>query len=122
MDQNMEYLVPIVLFITIGSIVSLVFYFRFRTRRELQHTIRLYIEKGADMTPELMTTLTEAIETRPNDLRRGIISLAIGVAFLTFGMLLGEPDARRPLTALSAFPILIGIAYTGLWFFTARRD
>ena len=110
-------LIPIVLFIVIGIALSLAFYYRYRTRKEVQESVRAAIDKGQELTPELLKSLGEAGDPKIADLRRGTISIAIGLAFVTFALVLGEEDARRPLTAISAFPFLLGLAYLGLWRF-----
>jgi hypothetical protein len=117
-----ENLIPIVLFITIGGVIALNFYFRNRTRQAVQQTVRAAIEKGQQLTPEVLEGLTDSLNSRNGDLRRGVISLTIGIAIFAFGMLLGEEDATAPLTAIAAFPVLIGIAYLGLWFFLKRKQ
>lgn len=117
-----EELIPIVLFLTIGGVIALNFYFRYRTRQAVQQTVRAAIEQGQQLTPEVLEGLTDSLNSRNGDLRRGIISLTIGIAVFAFGMLLGEEDATAPLTAIAAFPFLIGIAYLGLWFFLKRKQ
>lgn len=114
-------LIPIVLFLTIGGVVSLIYYFRYRTRQAIQQTVRTALEQGQTLTPEVLEGLTDSLQSRNADLRRGVISITIGIAIFAFGNLVGEEDARAPLMAISAFPTLIGLAYLGLWFFLKRE-
>jgi len=116
----MDNLVPIVLFLTIGGVVALNFFFRYRTRQNIQKTIRAAIEQGQQLTPEVLEGLTDSLNSKFGDLRRGVISLSIGLGVFAFGVLLGEEDAEKPLIAISAFPVLVGIAYLGLWFFLKK--
>lgn len=113
-------LIPIVLFLTIGGVLALVYYFRYRTRKEIQTTVRSAIEKGQQLSPELIEGLMESLNPPHADLRRGIISIAIGIAVLLMGSLIGEEDAVGPLMAVSMFPLLVGVAYLLLWFYTSR--
>ncbi len=117
----MEMLIPIVLFIVIGIVMVLFFYFRHRTRGEIQLTVRAAMEHGQQLTPEVLESLTDSLNSRNGDLRRGVISIAIGGAFFAFATLLGQEDAIGPLMAISAFPFLVGVAYLGLWFFLKRK-
>lgn len=117
-----EELVPIALFLTIGGVVALNFYFRYRTRQSVQQTVRTAIEQGQQLTPEVLEGLTDSLNSRNADLRRGVISLTLGIAIFVFGIVLGEEDATAPLAAISAFPMLVGIAYLGLWFFLKRKQ
>jgi hypothetical protein len=113
--------VPIVMFLTIGVVITLAFYYRFKTRREVQTTIRSAVERGQDLSPELIVGLMESLVPKHADLRKGIISLAIGVACFLFAGLLGEEDAEGPLMGIAMFPVLVGIGYLGMWFFVGRN-
>jgi hypothetical protein len=115
-------LIPIVMFAAIALILGLYLYFRHRGRESVQETIRQAIEKGHELTPEVLDRLGEPRKAGSRDMRRGIIGLAIGIAIAAFGVLLGEEDAVRPMLAISAFPFVVGIAYLGLWQFSKRSD
>ena len=115
-------LVPIALFLTIGLVLAFNFYFRYRTRQTVQATVRTAIEQGQQLTPEVLEGLTDSLNSRNADLRRGIISVAIGLGLLVFAQAIGEPDVVGPLMGISAFPLLIGAAYLGLWYFLKRKQ
>lgn len=117
----MEDLIPIVLFITIGAVFALAFYLKYRTRHDVQNTVRAAIDRGESLSPELIETLSVSISSPFSDLRKGVISLALGAGGMCFAVLLGEEDATGPIMAMSAFPILLGIAYLGLWYFIGRK-
>ena len=88
-----ENLIPIVLFLTIGGVFAIAFYLKYRTRHDVQNTVRAAIERGETLSPELIETLALSIASPHSDLRKGVISLALGAAGLAFAMLLGEEDA-----------------------------
>ena len=113
--------VPIVLFLSLAGVLALVIYFRFRTRREIQNTVRAAIERGQELSPELIEGLMESLTTKHADLRRGVISIAIGISFFLFAGLIGREEAEGPLMAIAMFPLLIGVGYLGLWFFIGRN-
>ncbi len=115
------FLVPITLFVSLAVVASLVIYFRFRSRRDIQLTLRGVIDKGQELTPELLEKIGEPKRPANADLRRGIIAVSLGVGFAAFGFLLDEADAVRPLIAIGAFPFLLGLAYLGLWFFRDKE-
>ncbi|NIP95990.1 MAG: hypothetical protein GWO24_22150 [Akkermansiaceae bacterium] len=116
-----DILVPISLFLVIGAVISLSLYFRYRTRQEIQSTVRAAIERGQELTPEVLDGLSDALNSRHGDLRRGVISVAIGIALFLFAGAVGEADAEGPLRAISAFPLMLGAGYLGLWFFLRRK-
>lgn len=116
-----EMMVPIVLFITIGAVIALAFYLKYRGRQDVQATVRAAIERGESLSPELIETLAMSLSSPYADLRKGVISMALGAAGIAFAVLLGKENATGPLMAISAFPILVGVAYLGLWFFIGRN-
>ena len=117
--------IPIAIFICV-SVVMLVFLFlRYKTRYDYQRTVRLAVEKGQQLTPEFLERLAERAikqERNPNrDLRFGAIAIAIGIAIGSFGLILGEPDAVRPLMGVGNLPFLVGVAMLALWKFAPRE-
>jgi len=117
-----EMWVPVSMFVSLAVVLSLFFYFRFRARREVQATMRQLIERGQELSPELLEHLGEPRPAPQRDFRRGMVGVALGLAFLAFGLLLGEADAERPLLAISAFPFLIGLAYLLMWRINEKRS
>ena len=114
-----EILVPISMFAMIFGIVAVVMFYRFRNRQEMQTTVRAVVESGQPLTAEVLEELTAALRSKSNDLRRGVLALALGFAFVVLANVVGNDEAYRPLLGVSAFPFFIGIAYLVLAF-TAR--
>ncbi len=106
-----ELLIPIVLFLCIAFVMALGLWLRTRTRLELQNTVRLALDKGQELTPELIDRLGQPQKDPRADLRKGLVWLAVGAGFAAFGLILDERDAVRPLIATGAFPFIIGVAY-----------
>ncbi len=119
-DFDTEMLVPITLFISIAAVFAVAFIYRARQREQIQVTVRQAIDKGQELTPELLEKLGDTGVRPHSDLRRGVISVALGLGIGLFGAILGEADAVRPLVAIGAIPFLIGLAYLGLWKFADR--
>ncbi len=117
--MNVE-LVPIAMFIAIAVILSFFIFYRYQIRKEVQVTVRSAIDRGQDLSPELLERLSESLRPRNIDLRRGIISVALAFSFAGFALILGEEDAVRPFLAFAVFPFLVGIAYLGLWKFSGK--
>lgn len=106
-----EALIPIVMFICLAVVVAIFLMFRHRSRAELQQTVRMALDKGQELTPEIIERLGQPKQPPYSDLRRALIWIATGVGFAAFGFILDEEDAVRPLIAVGAFPLVIGIAY-----------
>jgi hypothetical protein len=116
-------LVPITALLSIAAAIVSFFYYRHRTRAEYQQTVRAAIDKGQPITPEFLERLGERHlgRDRSRDLRFGILALAIGIAIASFGFILGEEEAIRPLRGVGNLPILVGLAMLALWRFAPRE-
>ena len=112
--------VPITLFLSIAAVFALAFRYRARHREQIQVTVREAIDKGQELTPELLEKLGDTGARPSSDLRRGVIALAVGAGIGLFGLIMGQEDATRPLAAIGAIPFLIGVAYLGLWKYAGR--
>lgn len=118
MDME-DVVVPVVLFLSPALIVWIVSHFNARKRNTVHETLRLAIEKGQVLSPEMMDKMSLLADPVRADLRRGVLALAFGAAFAVLGGLIGaqEADALTPMLGVATFPIFIGIAYIGLWAF-----
>jgi len=114
--------VPIVMFVSLTVVFSFWFFFRFKSRLATQETVRLALEKGSDLSPELIKQLGEPEPPKDRDLRRGLIWLALGIALVILGFAVDEPDAIGPMIGSASFPGLIGVAYLIMWRFGARKE
>ncbi len=116
--------VPTVTMLVIGGTIALITYYRFRRRREVQETIRVAIEKGQELPTEFLETISSP-KSRPKkdqDLRRGVVLIAVGLGIGAFGVLVGEDDAVGPLMGIGSIPFLIGLALTALWILRTRHN
>src|SRR5210317_1086803 len=75
-EAVLEMLIPISLFIATVLIVWIVVAFRYRSRRDVQATYRAAIERGQELTPELLDRLGEP-RSKNKDLRRGMILIGV---------------------------------------------
>ena len=117
-----EELIPIVMFISIAVVLIAVFWFRYRSRAELQRTVRNAMDRGVELSPELVERLGATPQPREKDLRLGVIWMSLAVALVLCGFAVPEPDVLRGVLAGAAFPFSIGSAYLLLWFVVSRHD
>jgi len=103
-------------------LVSLFFWFRLKARREMQDTIRVALDKGQDLTPDLIDRLGSPKKPKDRDFRLGIIWLAVAIAIALFSFAVPEEDATGPLLGMAAFPGVIGIAFLILNKFAKQDD
>ena len=110
--------IPIAMFMSIALIFFLVLYFKHRGSAEMQQTIRLALERGTELTPEIINRLGAPAEpSRNKDLRAGLIwmGLALGLALCGLAVATFSIEALYGCLAGAAFPFAIGLAYLVMW-------
>jgi Domain of unknown function (DUF6249) len=121
-----ELWIPIAAFVSVAAVLGLFVYLRFRAKQEYQRTVRVAIERGHQLSPELLERIGETLPASGSqrDLRIGVTSIALGVGLASFGWLLGEQGqgATRVFLAIGNIPFLVGIALVALWKFAPRDD
>lgn len=117
-----EELIPIVMFLGLTIVFVALFWFRYRARRDMQETFRTALEKGQELTPEIIDRLGHPKESKHKDLRLGVIWLAIAAGLILCAFAVPDPsgNALRGTLAGAAFPFAIGLAYLVLFRFTDR--
>ena len=108
----------------VGPIILLGVYFwlRYRSRHDMQETIRLALEKGQDLSPELIDRLGHPKASKNKDLRLGVIWLGLAAALALCALFVPEPEARPGLLMAMAFPACIGGAYMLIWRFAGSDE
>lgn len=117
-----ETLVPIALFAVAPLIVWAVVAYRFKTRKSVMKLLDSMTQKGETVTPATIHALGIRPRSRHADLRTGVVLVSLALAFFAFGAIIGEEDAIRGLSGIAMFPLLIGVAYIGLWAFIGRKE
>jgi Domain of unknown function (DUF6249) len=103
----------------VGPIILLgvFFWLRYKGRQDTQQTIRLAIDKGQELSPELIDRLGHPKPAKNRDMRLGIIWLAVAGALAIFGFTIPDEDANTVFWGIAAFPFFIGLAYLIIWRF-----
>jgi hypothetical protein len=109
--MNEDVYIPMVLFGSMTVIFVARQYYRFRSRLETQHTFRLALEKGSELSPEFIKQLGEPARNKDHDLRRGLVALAFALGFATLGAAIPDPEATPVMLGVAAFPFFMGIAF-----------
>ena len=117
-------LVPIIMFISLAVVLIFLFWFRWRARDAMQQTIRTALDKGHELTPEIIDRLGNPSPGKYKDLRLGVIwlSIALGLALLALGVGNFATEALFGTLASAALPFAIGLGYLVLYMFTGRDE
>lgn len=108
--------VPVTLFLAILLGVFSTHMLRIRKQAQLHQTLRVMIEKGTDIPPELFAPPNAAY----SDLRRGLVLVGIGLSLLILiGMVDGFADGSW---AVGLIPAFIGAAYLIVWRYSQRAE
>jgi len=125
-----EFLGMAVFWVFLAAVILVPAYFRHKDRQRMQDTLRLAIEKGQPIPPEVIAALQSNLTPRrpsspDSDLRWGIILTSIGVGFWVLGYALwygiynesetGAYITGGSLAAAGAVPGLIGLGFLALW-------
>lgn len=120
--EVLETLIPI--FMMLAMVVAYIFWIHFRHKTKLatQETLRLALDKGAELSPEFMKQLSDPEPAKDRDLRRGLIWIAIGLAFALLSAGIPAEAATPILIGVAAFPILIGVAYMIMYRYGSKTE
>lgn len=120
--EVVELFIPISMFAGLTIVLCLFVWFRYRNRQDMQETIRMALDKGHELSPELIDRMGNPKAPKDKDLRLGIIWLAIAAALALTAVAIPDPSghALRGTLTGAAFPVCIGIAYLIMWKFTER--
>jgi len=99
-------------FVTIGLVVAFIAGQIFKTMRTFaaQRTVREAISRGTQVTPEMLVEAERSAEPGVNDMRNGMVLIALALAIAGFGLLQGSTDAMRGTAGIALFPLFVGIA------------
>ena len=100
------------------AMVGLVAYFRARKQKQLHDTLRVFIEKGVPIPPELLrppATAGAVAEADPDDdprtaLRQGLFLIALGLGICLW-LWIKSSDSW----GLGFIPLLIGLSFLAEW-------
>ncbi|KUJ81601.1 hypothetical protein AWR36_013775 [Microbulbifer flavimaris] len=112
-EGTLALLIPFALFLLVGLLVWMALYFRQKSNREVQETIRLALEKDNPLTPTLIEHLASYGPHPKRDIRIGIVWVAIALGLALMGFFTPDPsgNAFKGMLAVAAIPLMVGIAY-----------
>jgi hypothetical protein len=108
---NIEW-VPIVGILGVTAVLIVFAWFKHKTKQGMQQTFRAALDKGQELTPEIIDRLGHPKSAKDKDLRLGVIWVAVAIGLVAFGFgIPDEDEVARIFMGIAAFPLLIGLAY-----------
>jgi len=104
--------VPIAAFFSIAFVVYIFLYFKSKGRADIQCTIRQAMDKGTELSPEMIEKMNYVKSPRVLDLRRGIVLLSLGIAIFLASWISGNLSETGP---IAMFPLFVGLGFLAVW-------
>ena len=82
-----EVLVPLGLFTMVGAIVAANVWCKFQSRKAINETAQRAIDVGTPLTPETIWALHKPMRLPEQDLRSGVILVALAIGFVAAGLI-----------------------------------
>jgi hypothetical protein len=99
-------------------IVGVIMFFSYWKARSLHRTVRMMVEKGQPVPPELFAVPHSPAKAR-SDMRRGVVLMAVGLGIIVFlGAIAGWDEG---VWAFGMIPFLMGAGYLTVWKLEANR-
>ena len=76
----------------------------------VQKTIREAVSRGTPISPELFADAERSAPAGANDLRYGMVLIAIAMAIAGVGLIQGSTDAIKGTAGIALFPLFVGTA------------
>ncbi len=106
------FLVPLGVFTAITVCFWCVYHFKNKEKEKIHDTLCKAIDAGQQLSPETIKALgVQSVSATFVDLRKSVLFIVFGIAFIIFAQVIPDNDAPQILTGMSAFPILLGIGY-----------
>ena len=101
------------------AIVVMIGIFSMIATRTRQRTIRMMVEKGQPVPPELLAPATRGIRRR-SDVRRGVVWTMVGLGLMIW--LAAVNDWEGGAWSFGLIPFLIGLGYLIVWKLENKKD
>ncbi|WP_026941246.1 DUF6249 domain-containing protein [Hellea balneolensis] len=115
-------IVGVVLFASIPAAIWAVSAYRHKTQKAATEVMKAMVDKGEALTPETIRALGIRPKRKHGDLRTGLILIALAIATIILGSAIPEKEAQQVFGGFAMFPLLVGLAYIGLWTFISRKN
>lgn len=114
-----EIIVPVAFFMTFPACLFLIFWFRFRSTREKQITLRTMVENGANIPTEMFLEGRSKLSPVERDRKNGILFSLSSIGLIIFLVLI---SSTKGLWAMGLVPLLLGVGYLVNWKLASKEN
>lgn len=115
-----EIIVPIAFFMTFPFCLFLLFYFKYRTNKEKQITLRTMVENGTNIPPEMFMEGKSRLTPIEKDRKNGIVYTLSSIGIILFLLVLNA--GPKGLWSIGLIPLLMGIGNLINWKLASGDD
>ena len=108
-----EIAVPLGFFAIFPTCLFLIGFFRYRSKREKQITLRTMAENGAQIPPEMFMEGQKDLNPIDRDRRRGLLFTLSSLGLLSFLLII--KTSVQGMWSIALIPLLLGIGYLISW-------
>ncbi len=107
-----EILIPMTVFGAIAFCFWCTYHYKNKEKEKVQDTLCKAIDAGQQLSPDTIKALgVRSISATFADLRKAVLFVGFGIAFIIFAQVIPDEEAPQILTGMSAFPIMLGVGY-----------
>lgn len=115
-----ELWIPIVMFLCIPLSIYIWLFYSTKKEEDRQNTIRTAIDKGQELTPEIIQSLVPTpVTSKYRDLRIGLPIIGLSIGWMLFGNF-GVHDPE--VTWAAAFPLFFGLGFVIAWYISSKES
>ena len=112
--------IPIIFLLSIPLSIYFWLFYGSKKEQDRQATIRAAIDKGQELTPELISSLApQKGKAKYRDLRIGLPIVGFSIGWMLFGQF-GAKDVE--VTWAAAFPLFFGLGFVIAWYISSKES
>lgn len=127
MNESAEVLVPLIVFSSFVALIWLLLSYKHKKKVLFLKMVDDAFKNNYQLTPENIREISIHFFSKYQDLRKGLILMAISLSIVGFSLLAefrsnGNLDLNKALIGIALFPGLVGIAYLLLYRFDTKNE
>lgn len=117
--MNPEVAVPIAFLLVVLLIVKSLLNYRQKRQERWHQSLQVALQSEQKVDEQLLHKLSSALDPQRSDLRKALLFLSIAIVFVLLAVFapFGDPDGRKAMLMMAAFPLMFSVTYLLFWKF-----